>query len=57
MMRFLVWWIKGEQWISFMLNLVSVLIVTHKILIDELMKYRLGNWMLRCTDNWLNCQV
>ena len=31
--------------------------VSHKILIDELMKYKLDNWIVRWTDNWLNCRV
>lgn len=29
--------------------------VSHKILLDKLMKYRLDKWMVRCFENWLNC--
>lgn len=29
--------------------------VSHDILIDKLMKYRLGKWTVRWTENWLRC--
>lgn len=31
--------------------------VSHNILIDKLVKYELGKWTLRRTENWLNCQA
>lgn len=29
--------------------------VTHNILLDKLMKYRLDKWTVRWTEKWLNC--
>lgn len=31
--------------------------ITHNILTEKLMKYRLDKQTVRCIENWLNCQV
>lgn len=31
--------------------------VSHNSLIDKLMKYKLGKWTVRWTEQWLNCQT
>lgn len=48
-MKWLAWWTRGEQWILLIMTLVS-----HNILIDKLMKYRLDKWTVRLIENWLN---
>lgn len=31
--------------------------VSHNILVNKLMRYSLGKWEVRCTENWLTCQA
>lgn len=41
----------------FISTLVWLLIVSHNIIIEKVMKYGLNKWTLRWTKNWLNCQA
>lgn len=51
-------WMRGEQWLLFLLTLVKVFgTISCKNLMEKLMKYRLGKWTLRWIKNWLNVQA
>jgi len=46
---------RGEHWILFILSLVGLLTVSHKVFIGKLMKYRLDARKVRWIENCQNC--